>query len=233
MFMQREALQQVTCTTQKDLFAISNRLQPYPPITRRFIVLVPAALVDIAAMLHTIWAMARPDATSVLFLGLVGRSAPEEDEMRLCLATLASLTRDDQVDAQTHIARETDWVNAVRQVWRPGDVVICQAEQMISRGLLGWRPLWQSIENSLAVPVYIVSGVVSPQQFVMRARAARTERVKRLLSSTLASMLIVAGFFYVQFHIDLVFSGVLRAALLCMSGVLEAGLLGMWNMLIG
>lgn len=233
MFTQREALQQVTCTTQNDLFAISNRLQPSPSFIQRYIVLLPTALVDIAALLHTVWAMARPEATSVLFLGLVGRYAAEEDEMRLCLATLASLTRDDQVDVQTHIVRETDWMNAVRHVWRPGDVVICQAEQMIPRGLFAWRPLWQSIERSLGVPVYIVSGVVSPQQLVVREQVMRMERVKRLLFNALACVLIVAGFFYMQLRIDMVFSGIFRAALLCISGVLEAGLLGAWNMLIG
>ena len=219
--------------TQNDLFAFSYRLEPSPLIIRRFIVLVPTTLVDISALLHAIWAMTWPDTTSVLFLGLVGRDPRQEDETRLCLATLASMTRDDQVDMRTHIVCENDWVNAVRRVWRPGDVVICQAEQMILRGILGRRLLWQSIENRLGVPVYIISELVSPQQLLIQEQAERAERIKKLLSGMLAPMLMVAVFFYAQLRIDLMFSGILRAALLCMSGVLEAGLIGMWNMLIG
>lgn len=232
MFMQREELQQGTCTTQNELYAISNSLQPYPPIIRRFIVLVPPALVNVTALLRTVWALASPDATSILFLGLAGRYAPDEDETRLCLATLASLTRDDQVDVQTYIARETDWLNALRRVWRAGDVVICQAEQMTSRGIFGWQPLWQRIEHSLGTPVYVVAGAISPQQLIAHERAARAERLRRLFSSTLASMLIVAGFFYIQLRIDLAYSGILRAALWCISGVVEAGLIGIWNGLL-
>jgi hypothetical protein len=233
MFKQREGRQSVACSAQSDLFEVSNRLQLYPPITRRFIVLVPTAQVDTDALVHAIWALAMPDATPVLYLGLVGHRAIEEDKTRLCLATLASLTRDDHVNVQIHIARETNWIDAVRQVWRLGDVVICQAEQMIPLRVFGRWPLWQGMESSLKEPVFIVSGIVSPQQLMAHERAERVAFGKRLLSGALPQMLIVAGFFYAQLRIDLMYSSILRTALLCASGVLEASLIGFWNSLIG
>ena len=229
MFMQREGLHQQTETARNDLFAISIGLQAYPTITRRFIVLVPPAMTDDKMLLRTVWAMAKPDAIPILYLGLAGRSAPEEDETRMCLATLASLTRDDQVDAQTYIAREANWLNAVRRLWRPGDVVICQAEQMTMQHLFGWQPLWKRLEQCLGVPVYIVAGAASSRQLLRREEAARSARLRKLLSSFLASMFIVAGSFYVQLRIDWAYAGVLRTALWCISGVVEAGLLGIWN----
>jgi hypothetical protein len=233
MYMQLEGLQKEVCTNQNDLFAVSSRLPPYPRSAQRFIVLVPPVQVVTDALVHAIWALAAPDATPVLYLGLVDHRASEEDSTRLCLATLASLTRDEQVDVQTFIARETNWMDAVRRVWRPGDVVICQAEQMIPVFMFGRWPLWRRIESDLKEPVYVVSGVVSAQQLNVRERAERVARGKHVLSSVLPSMLILAGFFYAQLRIDLMFSSVLRTALLCVSGVLEAGLIGMWSMLTG
>ena len=193
--------------------------QPLPP-ARRLLVLIPDQDMDEAEFVRRIWTLASPRHLAVLYLGLTS-DAPMEARARRRLATLAALTRDDWVMVQTHLAIGSSWERAVKTVWRPGDLMVCHAEQSEVGGL--WRrPLAQKLVAALQAPVYLLSG------FYPQMRLSPSPLIARLLSWSIP-LAILIGFFLLQVQIAEQVQGWLQTALLSASVAVEFGLVGLWN----
>jgi len=190
------------------------------PAARRLVVLIPDQDTDETELARRIWALASPRGLAVLFLSLSGD--PEtEYRVRRRLATLAAITRDDWVSVETHLAFTSDWVRAVLTHHRPGDLVVCPAEQNVRR--LGMRqPLSQALISALDAPVLALSGFFPEMPSALPGFTARLARWSILLA-------IVAGFFWLQVQISQLPDNWLQTALLGLSVLVEFGLIALWN----
>lgn len=196
--------------------------QPLPP-ARRLVVLTPDWDLNEAELARRIWMLASPRCLTVLYFGLTHDSGTEARARRR-LATLAALTRDDGVAVQTRLDLGTHWIPAVAAGQRPGDLVVCHAEQWVKGGLagLGRRPLAHALASQLQTPVYLCSGFypVLPEN---------TTHWSAPILSWVVPLAILIGFFLLQVQIAQQVTGWLQTTLLSASVALEFGLVGLWN----
>jgi len=191
-----------------------------PP--RRLVVLVPDLDLDDAALARRIWNLAAPNKLGVLYLGLA-LSPSEEPHARRQLATIAALTRDDWVKTSTLLARETDWLAALRPVLRPDDLIVCHLEQMM-HGWRGSRPLGAWLCQTLQAPVQLLEG------FYAGDPAQPAHPTARLLFWA-GALAILASAFWLQVQITGMPKTWLESALMGLSVVAECGLIGLWAQL--
>ena len=191
------------------------------PSVRRLVVLVPNVDIDEAELARRIWSLASPRELEVLYLALV-LDPDDESRVRRQLATLAAITRDGWTAVETQPQVGRDWLQVVRRVWRPGDLIVCQAQQSVSGRGLKRQPLSSALASTLNTPVYILFG------FRPAAPPRRNGRATRFIYWPI-SLAIIAGFFWIQVQIDQTTQGWVRTALLCLSVVAEFGLIGVWN----
>ncbi len=186
---------------------------------RRLVVLVPAADVDEVELARRIWELAAPSGLAVLFLGLCAQIA-EEPAMQRRLVTLASLTRDARIPLETRIEFGRDWLRRIKPIHRPGDVIICHAEQTTG---LRHRPLSRALE-SLGGPVWTLAGFYS----------SRDASPHGPLSGVVfwgVSMVILAAFFWLQVRMVRLDDDWAHNLLLYLSVLAESGLLWLWQQL--
>jgi hypothetical protein len=190
------------------------------PATRRLLVLVPDLDLDQAALSRCVWNLAAPNKLAVLYVSRANSSA-EEPHARRQLASLAALTRDDWVKVSTLLAPQPDWLNAVRALLCPGDLVVCHAEQSLP-GWRGARPLGHSLCEILLAPVQLLEGFYSGDPSQAAHPTAR-------LLFWVGAVAIVAAAFWLQAQISVLPKNWAESALMALSVVAECGLIGLWS----
>lgn len=136
----------------------------------RLIVLVPGLDADFTAMGQRVWELANATGAHVMFLSLWHDPA-EEPGLRRGLVTLSASMNSGHVSAEAETVYGKDWVQAVKVLCQPGDVIVCLAER---RQGLWKKPLSQILESNLEIPIYILSGLYAQDEsyFSWPARAA-------------------------------------------------------------
>ena len=184
---------------------------------RRLIVLIPDVEADYSPVMQRIWELARTLESHILFLGLCSDET-EEPRMRRALVTMSALLQDSWVCTEAKIEFGTNWLRAIKSTWRTGDVIACFGGQQVG---LAHRPLRQIIESNLKATVYLLDGLYL-------SRPPRSN----WLSTTLVwvgSLVIIAGFFWLQTKIMQMPDDLARNVLICTTMVLELGSIWGWN----
>lgn len=195
---------------------------PTLPPTRRFVVLVPDQKTDDIELARRIWTMASPHGRAVLFLALC-RDRRDESSLRRRLATLAAVTRDDQVHVQIKLTFDTNWLPAVKGLWSPGDLVVCHAEQSVSEAWgLRHKPLAQALVSTLNTPVCQLSGFYP-------ALSTRPIRPMTQLLAWSIPIGIIASFALIQVQFEQALTGGIRTLGLCLSVIVEFGCIWVWH----
>jgi hypothetical protein len=215
--------------SSKQSISASQKLHEDRLSLSRLIVLIPNRGVDYNGVARRIWSLASPCQISVLYLCLANEGGTDEDDARFHLATLASMTRGDGINVETRIEPDGSWVRAIHRVWQQGDAVICLAEQRVSVGAWGHQPLSGVIECLLDVPVYVLPGLDLAERDRQREEMLKIERAAQFLSAWIVPILIASAFFVLQLWINFVTTGSTHIALLCLTGLVEVGLIGYWN----
>jgi len=187
---------------------------------RRLVVLIPDAESINTDLTRRIWELASPSGLRVLFLSLCSDGS-EEPNLRRQLVTLAAAIQDTKVSTEIRIEFGNDWIEKVKTVWRPGDALVCFAEQQAG---LRHRPLSQVLNSTFEAPVYILSGLHPPP------RGSRSGFLSQLVSWA-GSIGIILGFFWIQVKIDQLPKDWAHTTLLCLSVLVEIGLIWLWNSL--
>lgn len=144
--------------TRPDTSSVSLTYPDYPYISSdsasRLMILVSTDANYIAAI-RRISDLAKTCGAQVLFLGICNDAA-QKFRLRRELATLSALLRDANISVEVKVEGGMNWVEIVKCNHRPGDMIVCLAEQR--SGLLN-KPLSQILESNLGAPVYILSGL--------------------------------------------------------------------------
>ena len=186
---------------------------------RRLIVLVPNADVDEAQIAREVWEMATAAKLAVLLLSMCNDDS-EELRLQRRLITLMALIRDPRIAVEMHIEYGRDWLRGVKSVLADGDVILCQAEQVVG---LRHQPL-ANVLSTLPVPVWTLSGLYTSDL------APRPRWLSTIIFWS-GAIAIMAGFFYFQVQVNNLPGDLLKNVFLSMSVLVEIGSLYAWNSL--
>jgi hypothetical protein len=191
--------------------------QHEPDRFRQLIVLIPTGA-DCASVTRRICKLAAETNTGIRLLGLY-RDEEEELALRRELAMASALIRDARVFVEITVERGNDWVKAVSAFYRPGDQIVCLADQPAG---IRRKPLSQILESNFKTTIYILSE--TPMQ----------KQKSRLLSQIVAwsgLIAIVGGFFLLQIDITRMPRDGFQTLLLILLLVPEIWLVQLWNSL--
>lgn len=189
------------------------------PPARRLVVLVFDAEDAEMELARRIWLFASPRGLDVLYLSLNGDPG-EEPLARRRLATLAALTRDARTRVETMLLFDHDWRVAVRRIAQPQDVIICSSEQTVPMRGHKRQSLDQVLACELQVPVVVLLNHTRSTPHPPATAATRHARGA-------LPYLIVAGFFVLQLQIAQLPHDPTYYVLMCLSVLIEAGLIMM------
>lgn len=132
----------------------AQQIQTGQPLAnaRRLIVLVPDEKVDEILLGRNIWELARDQHLDVLYLCVIRNW---EDELQAVhkATQLCAVTNHPAIRVDTLVKAEIDWVEAVKEIQQPGDLVVCDASKKVPERLLWKKPLSQALAERLHVPV--------------------------------------------------------------------------------
>jgi hypothetical protein len=134
---------QATLTTQ----LLSN--------AKRLIVLVPDLNVDETALGRRIWDIAKPARIDVMYLCVV-RHWGDELQATHKLAQLLSITNDPMFRTEILVKAEISWFKAIREIQRPGDLIICDSSLVLPRRIFWRKPFTRVLSTRLQIPVITV-----------------------------------------------------------------------------
>lgn len=151
-----------------------DSLDDAPVCIRRWVVLLPNAEFNEAALARAIWTLAAHNDTAVHIIAMIDDWA-DDGQVRLRIALLSALLRQSGIEPTTEFeTASTDWVSIVQQVYAPGDAIVCHAEQKwltgVDRRGVEIRRLSQAFA-ALHMPVCELHGIVRhpPAMTITRA----------------------------------------------------------------
>lgn len=187
----------------------------------RLIVLVPDSLVDDLGLARKAHWLAIRYEQELLFLTLV-----DEEEKMLAvsrrMATMKAIASGNWLVVQSRLTETTHWLSTLREIYHPGDRIVCHEEQLVKAGFLKTQPLSEYLANNFGAPTCTLSGFYQP---------GRVQALRWLnsLAFWIVCLLIIAGFGYLEFTVDHGLRGFARLLILSVMVVFEFGLLWAWN----
>jgi hypothetical protein len=125
------------------------------PPASRLVVLVPDFSIDEIDMGRRIWELAQMTCNDILFLSAV-RNLDEELISLHRMAALYACAQDRLIRVQTRLEFGLSWQKAVRQIWQPGNLIICCPDHKIRFNLFQRRHLGALLARDLKLPVYVL-----------------------------------------------------------------------------
>jgi len=188
---------------------------------KRLIVLVPESLAGDLKLAHKVHWIAIRDRCDVLYLTLV-----DEYEKMLTvsrrMATMKAVTSDDWLFVNTMVVETSGWLKTLREIYQPGDILVCHSEQLVKNGLFGTIPIQEFLQASLKAPVATLSGFFHPQR----------AQVRQWLQGGLfwiGCLAILGGFITLGIEMDHQAQGFARTALLIVGIMIAIGAIWVWN----
>ena len=129
--------------------------QDLPPASR-LVVLVPDFSIDEIAMGRGIRELAQMTCSDILFLSAV-RNLDEEMISLHRMASLHACAHDRLIHVQTRLEFGLSWQKAVRQIWQPGNLIVCCPDHEIRCNLFQRRALGELLAHDLKMPVYVLA----------------------------------------------------------------------------
>jgi hypothetical protein len=188
---------------------------------KRLIVLVPDCLSTDMNMAHKIHWMATRDHCDVLYLTLI---SDEEKLMAVSLqmATMKAVTAGSWLVVSSKLTDTRAWLRTLREVYRPGDILVCHEEQWVKDGLFRTRPASDYLRETLHVPVDTIAGFYHPEQV----------QINHWLHSLLfwVGCLVILGIFtFIEIQMDQNAQGAARMVVLVMLVFFEIAAIWTWT----
>jgi hypothetical protein len=138
-------------------------LDPTPCQIRRLLVLLPNADLNEALLARALWTLAGERGATVQIIALIDDWA-DEGQVTMRVALLAALLRGSGIEPAAHYERDSaDWMSIVRSMYRPGDVIVCHAEQTLPASTGGFIPRTSPLSTHIAMlhmPVCELHGAI-------------------------------------------------------------------------
>lgn len=194
-----------------------------PFFTRRLIVLLPDCLANDMALAHKIHWMALRFQSDVLYLTMTDDEEKLAETAR-CMTTMRAATSANFLTVESKIIKTARWLETLREIYRPGDRIVCQEEQTVKNGFLRTVPVIDFLRENLHAPLIPVTGFYHPEQVQVRVWV-------RSLAVWLGFCLILALFTFMEIELDGLLQGLVGKFLLCVVVALEIGAIWAWDSL--
>jgi hypothetical protein len=193
----------------------------HPIAKRRLIVLVPQGLAGNSDLARKVFWIAIREHCDVLYLVFVDHEDEKLGVLR-SMATMKALTADANLVASSKLTHSDTWLAALREIYRPGDQIVCHDEQYIRTGFLKTIQIHEAIADSFAAPIHSLSGFYHPWRQLSR---------KWLFGILfwLGCLVILSLFSMLEFQIDQTIQGLARSILIFIALVAEFGAFWAWN----
>jgi hypothetical protein len=196
-----------------------------PKGKKHLIVMVPDGLAGNLDLAQKIYWLAARSGWEVIYLALVD----DEDETLTItrhMATMKAVTAGNALVVHSVVTGTAHWLKTLREIYRPGDRIVCHAEQSVKNGFLKTQPIAEFLPEVLATNVITISGFYHPQQIQMR-------RWFHALVTWLGFLAILAIFTLLEIKLDPVFHGFAGKLLLGAIFTVEVGSIWAWNNISG
>jgi len=191
---------------------------------KRLIVILPEYLAGNLELANKVYWMGIREHREILYLTLV-----DELERRLTvsrsMATMRALTTGNGMPVTAVLIETSSWMNALKGIFHPGDVIVCQDEQTVKDGLFRTLPLRDFLIESFQTTVFPLSGFYQPQKLQVKTW------VREIVFWT-GALILMAGFFTIDIHFARLATGMARTALGIMGIVLELGAILAWSRVV-
>ncbi len=180
----------------------------------RLVVLVPDLEIDTQQLSQKIWRLASGGRQPVLLVGIFVH-AEDEYRARCRMAQLEDQTRTPALEIHTRYVSGADWLDAVPELLRPEDVLVCY-RALTQPAIFRKQRVAEVLAAQTGLPVYVLNDAL-PE--------ATQPWARWLIDAVLlaACLGVFALFFVIQVWIDQNFLGWVRSALQILSAVAEAG----------
>jgi hypothetical protein len=133
----------------------NTRIEP----VKRLVVLIPENEFGEIELTRRIWQIASSGSLCVLYLCLSCASSDDDTYLRRRLASLAALTRHEQVQVNAEIVRESSWLDSLKKIVSPGDLLVCSDRHHASHWLIHRKNLGWQLSTTMGIPVYLLVGL--------------------------------------------------------------------------
>jgi hypothetical protein len=187
----------------------------------RLIVLIPEGAAGNPELAKKIYWMAQRSQRDVLYLALI---AQPEDGFAVSrrMATMKALTSDAAVKAASRTAAAEDWPQALKNIYVPGDQIVCHAEQVVKTSFFQTVPLETWLSERYPGVILTLSGFYHPWQSL-------AWNLLLNLAFWLGCCVILGLFSFLEYRVDQALQGTARTFLLILLLTLEVGFVWIWN----
>lgn len=172
--------------TDKPPDALSHQLLLYRaqhlPAYQRLVVLVAEDDLSESVLAQHIALIAAPKHT-VILLAMSG-DIFELPRIQLRLTFIQQLLAGQQINVTTHLASQPTWVQAIRQYYQPGDLVVCLNTHQVEIGHTS-QPMSTFVANVLRIPTYVI-----PTQSMSLQSSARKTYPRWLVNAIMITSLV-------------------------------------------
>ncbi len=195
-------------------------LEEHPVLRKRMIVLIPEGTVKNFRLAQQIYQLALRTNSEVLYLAF----STDDDRWTVVreMATLTALTSNDNFPARSKIILSNDWINEIREYYRPGDRIVCQVEQMIKNNSHKMIPIQDLLSEEFHGPITTISGFYHPLRML-------SKKWLYSLMFWLGCLTILVAFGALEMSINNGIQGFARNILLIIVMAIEIGILSIWN----
>jgi hypothetical protein len=191
----------------------------------RLIVIIPDCLAGNQELAYKIFWMANREHREVYYLTLVDQ---EENLLaaNLAMITMKAVTASNSLAVQFQLAKTALWKKTLREIYQPGDCIVCQQEQLIKNGLFTTKPLAEYLRDIYKMTTINISGYYDPH----------TVQVRHLRHRVIAwsgFLLIFVGFFALEILLHDQIQGILKKVILSMLFTIVVGAILIWNSIVG
>jgi hypothetical protein len=190
-------------------------------ITKRLIVVIDDCQANDQDLAHAVYWLACQENQAVLYLVLV---ADRENQMAVFrdMTTMKAITAANRLQVDVSLVEKNEWLNGLRNIVCPGDLIICQQEHTFASSLSQPTSISEYLSSNLMVPVHTISGFYHPRQECVKKQVPE-------FVSLLGYLVILATFTWLQVKLDLLLNGWVQTVLILTAFCIEMGAVWIWN----
>jgi hypothetical protein len=146
------------------------------------------------------------------------------------MTTMAAMTGGSLLAVQTKTALAANWLPVLRELYRPGDVLVCQSEQLVRAGRLRTLPVSEYLrEFSTGEAAECVTFDLLEMNGYYHPARVQANHWLHQLWFILGCLLILVIFSMLEFQLDYSIHGAARLFLLSVMVLFEFGAIWAWS----
>lgn len=137
---------------------------------------------------------------------------------------MVALTSSSMALVNSKLVSTQEWYEALREIYHPGDILVCQEEQTVKAGFFKTLAVREFLKTTLNPPIRTMSGYYPPWQ-------VQTRRWLRSLLVWAGFLVVIILFGLLEIQIDQGTQGVARTVLFLLALGFEFGAIWLLNYL--